>query len=113
MLVHREERRQQYVAVGGVGDRRGAPARYDRPWQEWGSGGSGGRAGMRVGKGAVRRENAGHGRWSEQRNRWASLGTRLRPRVSAARAAQSDVCAERARGMRCSGLSQDAHPRTT
>ena len=34
-----EERRLQYVAVGGVVIEGGPLARYDRPWQEWGSGG--------------------------------------------------------------------------
>ena len=32
-----ERRAAAYVAVGGVGNRRGAPTRYHRPWQEWGS----------------------------------------------------------------------------
>ena len=36
--------------MGGVGNRRGAPTRYGRPWQEWGSGSWRGEAWMRVEK---------------------------------------------------------------
>ena len=96
-LVHREERRLQYVAVGGVAIGGGR-------WRVTTVRCRNGAAVVRVGG-----RDASGKRGEVQK----PLGEFEGPRHSAARAAQSDICAEIARGMRCSGLSQDAHPRTT
>ena len=88
-LVHREERRLQYVAVGGVAIGGGR-------WRVTTVRGSNGAAVVRVG---------GRGASGKRGEVQKPLGEFEGSRVSAARAAQSDICAEIARGMRCSGLS--------